>query len=393
MLRLYKSTDVRHVPHDFTMRLLFISNLFPDSREPYRGLDNATILHGLADEKWSVRVLALRPSLPTFRKMAMARAGDMRLSPRFVPVPYVPHFGSRVNHMLYAWALKPELERLRGEFDVVLTSWIYPDSCAIARIADFPFVSIAQGSDVHQYLKDRVRRQVILSHMPKAATIITRSGDLARRLAEAGLDATRIHAVYNGIDLKNFRPPEPGEKEALRDELGIPKEAPLVLFVGNFLPIKNPLVVIEGHRAIRTMLPQAWLVLIGGGPMEKEMRASIRQNAKFVGRQDSVQVARWMRAADCLILPSENEGVPNVILEAFASGLPVVASRVGGIPEVLNKNYGRLIEPEAKALAEAVIEVIAEKIDPQTLAAHGRTFTWEKTVRRYSDLLRSAAGR
>lgn len=374
------------------MRLLFISNLFPDSREPYRGLDNATILHGLADEKWNVRVLALRPSLPIFRKKAMARAGDVRLSPRFVPVPYVPRFGSRVNHMLYARALKPELERLRGEIDVILTSWIYPDSCAVARVADRPFVSIAQGSDVHQYLKDGVRRKVIQSHMPKAATIITRSGDLARRLAEAGLDATRIHAVYNGINLENFRPPEPGEKDALREEFGIPKGVPLVLFVGNFLPIKNPAVVIEGHRTLRTMVPQAWLALIGGGPMEKEMRSSIRQNTRFVGRKDSREVARWMRAADCLILPSENEGVPNVILEAFASGLPVVASNVGGIPEVLNKNYGRLIQPEAKALADAVIEVLGERIDPQKLVAHGRTFTWEKTVRRYAELLRSAAG-
>ncbi len=374
------------------MRLLFISNLFPDAKEPYRGLDNATILHGLAAEKWSVRVLALRPSLPLFRRKWMPRAGDVKLSPRFVPVPYVPRFGSRVNHLLYARALRPELERLRGEFDVALTSWIYPDSCAVARVADFPFVSIAQGSDVHQYLKDRVRRKVILSHMHKAAAIITRSGDLARRLAEVGLDATRIHAVYNGINLDTFRPPEPGEKEALRHEFGIPQGVPLMLFVGNFLPIKNPHIVIEGHRTLRTMVPQAWLALIGGGPMGRELRSSIRQNVKFVGRQESTEVARWMRTADCLVLPSENEGVPNVILEAFASGLPVVASNVGGIPEVLSKNYGRLIEPNATALAEAVFEVLSEHIDPLALAARGRTFTWEKTVRRYAELLRAAAG-
>ena len=375
------------------MRLLFISTLFPDSKEPYRGLDNATILHGLAADGWAVRVLALRPSLPFFRRKTTPRAHDASLSPRFVPVPYVPRFGSRVNHRLYARALRPELLHLRGEFDVVLTAWIYPDSCAVARVADFPFISIAQGSDVHQYLKDPVRRKIIQSEMPRASAIITRSGDLARRLAEAGLDATRIHPVYNGIHLDTFRPPEPGEKEALRREFGIPKDAPLALFVGNFLPIKNPFIVIEGHRALRASLPQAWLALIGGGPLEKEMRSRSSQNVKFVGRQQAAEVARWMRAADCLILPSENEGVPNVILEAFASGLPVVASRVGGIPEVLNQTYGRLIEPTAKTLAEAILEVLAEKIAPAILAAHGRTFTWAKTTRRYAELLRAAAAK
>ena len=372
-------------------RLLFISNLFPDSREPYRGLDNATILHALAAEGWSVQVLALRPSLPFVGRKAEPRAVDTNLSPRFVRVPYVPQFGSRVNHRLYASALKPHLAAMRSTFDVALTSWIYPDSCAVARVADFPFVSIAQGSDVHQYLKDAVRKKIIVSHMPKAAAIITRSADLARQLAEAGLEAAKIHPVYNGIDLANFRPPEAGEKEALKAEFGLPKDAPLILFVGNFLPVKNPEFVIEGHRTLRRMIPQAWLALIGGGPLEKEMRAQSGQNTKFVGRKDATEVARWMRAADCLVLPSVNEGVPNVILESFASGLPVVASRVGGIPEVLNNSYGRLITPGSTQLADAVLEVFAAKLDPSNIAAHGRTFTWEKTTARYSELLLRAA--
>ena len=372
-------------------RLLFISNLFPDSRELYRGLDNATILHGLAEAGWSVRALALRPSLPGLGRRVVPRAEDVKLKPQFLRVPYVPRIGSRVNHILYARALKPHLAALRGQFDVALTSWSYPDSCAVSRVADFPFVSIAQGSDVHQYMQDSVRRKIILSHMPKAAAIITRSGDLAQKLAAAGLKAAKIHPIYNGIDLTNFRPPEPGEKDALRAELGIPLGVPLILFVGNFLPIKNPFIVVEGHRALRTFIPQAWMALIGGGPLEKEMRARVSQNVKFVGRQTATEVARWMRAADCLVLPSVNEGVPNVILEAFASGLPVVASRVGGIPEVLSEKYGRLIEPSPTALADALMEVLSAKLDPSILAAHGRTFTWEKTTARYSELLRAVS--
>lgn len=373
------------------MRLLFISNLFPDAAEPYRGLDNATVLHALVKSGWTVSTLALRPSLPLSRRRFDARPEDAVLSPRFVRVPYVPRIGSRVNHILYAGAIRRELERLRGSFDIALTSWIYPDSCAVSRVADFPFVSIAQGSDVHQYLRIPARRKIILSHMPRAASIITRSADLAKRLAEAGLDGARIHPVYNGIDLGTFRPPRDGEREALRGELGIAGPGPLLLFVGNFLPIKNPLVLLEGHGLLRRMAPSARLVLIGGGAMESEMRAQAGQNVIFAGRKNAAEVAAWMRAADCLLLPSANEGVPNVILEAFASGLPVVASRVGGISEVLNEQYGRLIQPDARSLADAVAEILSSRPDAEALAAHGRSFTWEKTACRYDELLRAAA--
>lgn len=378
---------------DPVMRLLFISNLFPDAAEPYRGLDNATVLHALVKTGWTVSTLALRPSLPFSRRRFEPRVEDAALSPRFVRVPYVPRIGSRVNHIFYARAIHGALAALRGTFDVALTSWIYPDSCAIARVADFPFVSIAQGSDVHQYLRDTARRKIILSHMPRASSIITRSADLAKRLAEAGLDAARIHPVYNGIDLGTFRPPFDGEREMLRGELGIAGAGPLLLFVGNFLPIKNPMVLLEGHQILRKMVPSARLVLIGGGAMESEMRAHAGQNVIFAGRKSAGDVARWMRAADCLVLPSANEGVPNVILEAFASGLPVVASRVGGIPEVLDERYGRLIHPDAKSLADAVADVLAAKPDPAVLAEHGRSFTWEKTARRYEELLRAAVAK
>ncbi len=372
------------------MRLLFISNLFPDAAEPYRGLDNATVLHALVEKGWKVDALALRPSLLFSRSSYEARAVDAVLSPRFLRVPYVPRIGSRVNHILYARAIRRELEAIRGTFDVALTSWIYPDSCAVSRVADFPFVSIAQGSDVHQYLRDSVRRKIIQTHMPRAASIITRSADLAKQLAAAGLDAAKIHPVHNGIDLDTFRPAAEGERETLRREFGIVGDGPLLLFVGNFLLIKNPLVLLEGHRLLRQMVPSARLVLIGGGPMEAEMRAQAGQNIIFAGRKSAADVARWMRAADCLVLPSANEGVPNVILEAFASGLPVVASNVGGISEVLDERYGRLIQPAAKSLADAVAELLSNKPDAEILAAHGRSFTWEKTAIRYAELLRAA---
>ena len=120
-----------------TVRLLFISNLFPDMREPYRGLDNAAVLHALSS-RWEIHTLALRPVLPWARKSWQPRADDVALRPTFVPTSYVPKFGTHWNHKLAANALRRHLDAARRDahFDVVLCSWLFPDACAVARLQD-----------------------------------------------------------------------------------------------------------------------------------------------------------------------------------------------------------------------------------------------------------------
>ena len=371
-------------------KLLFISNLFPDSREPYRGLDNATVLHALAD-RWDIRALAIRPTLP-FRGTARTPRGiDAPFAPRYIAAPYVPKIGSRVNHRLMARALRGPVRELRREFafDVVLSSWIYPDSCAVARLAaelDFPFVAIAQGSDVHQYLRHPVRRRIIAEALPQAAAIITRSAELARLLADAGIPRGRLHPVYNGIDFTRFAPAERSG----------PPDAPRVLFVGNFYGIKNPLLLIEAHARLcaQPALAGCRLVMLGGGPLLEEARAladrlGFGAQVTLAGRQDAAAVARHMQAADVLALPSDNEGVPNVILEAFASGLPVVASRVGGIPEVHTGDFlGRLATPgDLAALTGALHAVLTAPPAPGPIREHALQFSWERAATAYHDLL------
>jgi glycosyltransferase involved in cell wall biosynthesis len=385
------------------MRLLFISNLFPDTREPYRGLDNATVLHHLAD-RWDIRVLAVRPALPFRAPACAARSDDDRVfKTRYVPAPYVPRFGSRVNHSLMARALRGPVQEVQREFgiDVVLSSWIYPDSCAVSRLSEqfgFPFVSIAQGSDVHQYLQDSVRRKIIVQSMPRASAIITRSADLALQLAHAGLDARGLHAIHNGVDHSVFRALE---RDAARRALDIPLDVPVILFVGNFYPVKNPLLLIEAHAQVGDdpLLARTKLIMLGGGPLEaraRQLAESFRfgRNVVFAGRKSPAEVAQYMQAADVLGLPSNNEGVPNVILESFACGLPVVATRVGGIPEVHPGDaYGRLVEPRnLAALSAALRAVLREPPLRNLIAAHGAQFTWQQAADEYHALLAAAAG-
>ena len=135
------------------MRLLFVSNLFPDSSEPIRGLDNACLLSYLRGHFDEIRAVGVRPVLGGARTFS-ARAEDEFLSPVYCTTRYIPKIGSRWNHRLMARALGKTLARVRTEFpfDRVLGSWLYPDGCALRKLSGsmgFPLWLISQGSDAH----------------------------------------------------------------------------------------------------------------------------------------------------------------------------------------------------------------------------------------------------
>jgi len=375
-------------------RLLFFSNLFPTAAEPGRGLDNATLLRALAPY-FEIRVLSPRPILPWERKTFAARAEDGWLQPRWVRSAYLPKMGGAVNHLLMAASLRHEFEQNLQAFrpEIILSSWIYADSCAALHLSHgrVPVVAIAQGSDVHQYLGMPARRRAILKYLPQAAGVITRSRELARLLGDAGYPGGKLHAVYNGVCLDTF---QPRDQATARREAGLPGDARIILFVGNFYPVKNPLLLI---RAFAELKPAALLVMAGGGPLEQPCRhlatrLGVASRVVFAGRRSPGEIARLMNAADLLALPSENEGVPNVILEAFASGLPVVASRTGGIPEVLDHgSLGRLSPPgDMPALVAALREQLDARRETEAIRERGLRFSWGEAALRYREILLGA---
>lgn len=377
-------------------RIVFFSNLFPDSQQPYRGLDNATVLHQLAPH-YDIRVIAARPTLPLSPWSAPApRAIDQVFAPTYVPIPYVPKIGSRLNHRLMARALRKTLGSTRKsfDFDLLLASWLYPDGCAAARIAaelEIPSALIAQGTDVHGYLKSRVRRPLILEAVELAAATVTRSKSLADLLADAGSPRDKLFPIHNGADTAVFHP---RDKTASRRELGASLDSPLMLFVGNLLPVKNPLMLVDAWASASAQLEaQPKLVMAGQGPLESAIRAraaeyKLSEHLTLTGGIDSNAVARWMGAADLLCLTSHNEGLPNVVIEALACELPVLATDVGGISELVDgKKGGALTGPgDTEAYAAAMIELIADPAGKQA-QGDGAAYSWGRCAAEYRQVL------
>jgi teichuronic acid biosynthesis glycosyltransferase TuaC len=376
-----------------TPRLLFFSNLFPTESEPYRGLDNATLLHALRPH-FDIRVLSPRPALPWNSRIHSQRICDAPLKPRWAQATYLPKIGGSINHLLMAKSVRPAFDLILRDFktDIILSSWIFPDSCAALHLANgrFPVVAIAQGTDIHQYLNMAARREVILKSLPRTHAVITRSRELSHLLAAAGFPSAKLHTINNGVSHDIF---QPRDKALTRQQSNLPATARIILFVGNFYEIKNPLLLI---RAV-AQLESALLIMAGGGPLAQDARAlaeklGITSRVLFPGRQPPSEIARLMNAADLLTIPSNNEGVPNVILEAFASGLPVVASNVGGIPEVLdNASLGRTFPAgDLDALVAALRDQLAAPRDTAAIREHAARFTWDASADAYREILMAA---
>lgn len=273
--------------------------------------------------------------------------------------------------------------------------YLWPDGVAAALLArefGVPFTLTARGTDVNVLARQPALRAAIAAASAQALGCFAVSADLAARFADAaGLPRDRVEEVRNGVDLERFRP---GDAAAARAELGLPASGFLVLGVGRLVANKG---FATAARAMSALPPGARLVLVGDGP-ERAAIAAASPGAIFLGSQPPARVATAYRACDALALPSEREGWPNVVTEALASGLPVVATPVGGVPEILGAVppawLGALCPVgDATAFGAAFAALAAGPREPARVRAYAERFGWDAPVARLCAVFRGALTR
>jgi glycosyltransferase involved in cell wall biosynthesis len=222
------------------------------------------------------------------------------------------------------------------------------------------------GSDVNVFFENSRRRQQILSVLRASSIVFAKSKALVGVLANEGIESV---IDYNGIDRERFRPLDRGE--ACR-KLGLATERRRILYVGNLLPVKGPVILASAARR----LPDVDVIFVGSG-------TETIMTGHCVGARPHEEIPLWMNACDVLCLPRLNEGLPNVVLEAMACGLPVVASRVGGVPEVVRDGInGFLVSPSnSGALADALHRALSTKWDCESIRASVSQFNWDVNAR------------
>jgi glycosyltransferase involved in cell wall biosynthesis len=184
------------------------------------------------------------------------------------------------------------------------------------------------------------------------------------RLPGAAGPAAPLRLIYHGVDHTALRP-RPEARDAARDRLGLPRAARVVASVGNFTPKKDQRTLIEALALLRADHPSTRLVLVGAGPLQDQLSAhaqaaGVADQVVFTGTRSDVP--ELLPAFDVFALSSRQEGLPVAVMEALACGLPVVATRVGGLPEIVTDGVeGRLVAPADPAgLAAALGEVLGD---------------------------------
>jgi teichuronic acid biosynthesis glycosyltransferase TuaC len=386
-------------------RLVTFTGLFPSSALPTHGLfvhERMRRVAAASGLPW--RVVAPVPHVvwPLRSRAHRALAAvPLRETWHGVEVehPRYRHWPGFVRRQAKAMAsgARRTVAALAAQGPLVLDAhYLWPDGVAaglLARELGVPFTLTARGSDLNVLAADPAIAAAIRDAASRAHACCAVSGALADRFADvAGLPRARVLEVRNGVDLERFAP---GDRAAARRELGLPATGDVVLGVGRLVSGKG---FALAAAAVAALPGDVLLALVGDGPERAAIAAAGGARVRFLGTLLPERVAIAYRAADVVVLPSEREGWPNVVTEALASGAPVVATRVGGIPQILGDpvapGVGALVPPgDLAALTAALRAVLAGPRDPAIVRAYAERYGWREPVQQLVDLFHSALAR
>lgn len=388
------------------MRVLVVTKIFPNALEPLSAPFNRQQMAALG-RRCQVEVLATIPWFPGAGALARwSPAGRLTGVPRTERIDgiavehprvlYLPRFGHVFSAALYVASVLPAVWRRRRDFDVLLGTWAYPDgvaAVALGRALGLPVVVKLHGSDIDVLsARPALRRQLALA-LPHADRVVAVSRALGQAAQELGVPADRIDIVTNGVDSALFHP---RDRAAARAELGRGGDGRRwILFVGRVEADKGSLDLAAAFQRVAAARPDVALMIVGDGKARAAAEEALRplgDRVAFLGARPLAEIPLWMGACDVLTLPSHHEGTPNVLLEALACGRRVVATRVGGIPDVVHRDELGALVPvgDVEALAAALAEAAGSGYDAAAVASLGARGGWDESAARLHDSLARA---
>jgi glycosyltransferase involved in cell wall biosynthesis len=384
------------------LKITVITSYFPIAAEPYRG---HSAYHTLRRMQKMADIEVICPMAVYPRAKWLNPRGfryhrpDLSYSPpdmqaTYLEYPVLPFVTRPINGLTCAHYLKPYLQASRP--DLILNYWIYPDGFSAVRLGremGVPVIVGSIGSDIRRP-GDPVSTHLMRKTLLDATGVITVSEELRRRAIELGVVPDKVTTVLNGCDFDVFHP---RDRAAERRQAGIDTDTELVLYVGWLSPTKGLAELMDAMIALGAKRPRLRLALVGEGsyrqPLaDKARTAGIADRVQFLGRMDSEGVSRWLGISNVFCLPSYSEGCPNAVVEAIASGRPVVATDVGGIPELVRNGCGMLVPPmDTTRLQEALERALSTTWDEAGISKHfGRS--WESAAEETYEFCRRLAG-
>lgn len=390
-----------------TMKALIVTKIFPNGVEPFSAPFNRQQFAELR-RFCDVEVLATIPWFPFAERFAKwSAAGKLTQVPSEEIIDglrvhhprtfFLPRLARSLAGPLYTASLARQLLAYRGKVDVVLGSWAYPDGYAaiqLGQLLGVPAVVKLHGSDINVVARMPGPQRRLRAALPRAARIVAVSRQLGEQAVELGAPADRVDVIPNGVNTELFHP---RARSAARRELGLPADQRVVLYVGRLEQEKGVLDLLAAFEKLAAQSELA-LILLGDGKARAQCdAAAARAGARIrvLGARPLREVPAWLAACDVLTLPSWNEGMPNVVLEALASGRRVVATRVGAVPDLISSELlGEVVEKQMPdALAAALLRAGQRQYDPVQVTRAAGVRSWRQSAEELHESLLRATGR
>ena len=329
--------------------------------------------------------------LPGFEcSVILFNEGRLAEELRKLPVSLTVISEQTFSPMGIAYRLAKALRKIRPD---VIHTHKYKDSfigTLVARSLGIPYVVRVVHGLPEPFMGLRNAKMVAYTAADRLMTgwfvdrVVAVSSDIEKVLIGM-YGSNRVSCIHNGIDLEAVRVTT--SREAFRRKWQIPEDAVVIGTVGRLVPVKGHAILLDATRILQASIGNVALVLVGDGPLRKDLEANakrlgLEKSVIFAGQQD--QSYDFMNMMDVFVLPSLHEGIPMVVLEALALQRPVVATRVGGIPEVIEHGQtGFLAEPsDASSLARLLQRLVEDLPMAVSIGKAGRTRVEEKFTAR-----------
>ncbi len=354
------------------LRIVVVTPIFPLGQQPYRGHSNYQITRALRSLT-NVSVVCTLARYPKWLHpitFDYYRGGgvlpELDVPTHFVEYPALPGATRWVNGRICAHYVWPFVKKIQP--DLILNFWVYPEGYAavyVARKLNIPVIVGSIGSDLNR-IADPISRWLTALTLQRADFVMTKSNALRDHAIRMGVPPSRVQTIRNGCDTSIF---SPQDRDSARKEMGVAANAEHILYVGRFDLKKGTRELLAVTAALSQDRRNIRLTLVGDGPDREILEGSARNFGvsdivRFEKPCTSHGIARWLASADLLCLPSYSEGCPNAVLEAISCGRPVVATRVGGVPEIVNERCAILVPPQdIEALKRALAQALVRKWD------------------------------
>lgn len=366
-----------------------------------------SIMSELIARDWQCQILTYRPTsdeteTAVIDNIPINRFGKGTWAPRDIYVAY--------------WQMFRFMLQKKHTYDLIQ---VFGDghlammSIAVSKIVKKPVViRTASYLDVTNYVQgkpvpgqhwlgklyDQDPLEIKRHFLRQTAAWIAQSSQIKQELIGLNMSANRVHQIGNSVDLTRFYPPSSDQKKSLRNQYNIPLTDIVFIFVGRFVKLKGVFDLLEAWQLVTSEYQNIHLILVGSSKFQNDsIEANIQQKADSLPNihlpgqiEDPVP---YYQVADIVVLPSHHEGLPNVLLEGMACGLAAIATKLGGVADIITGGKdGVLVKPAyPEQLADSMKQLIMQ---PDLLAQLGATaqvtienkFSMEKIITAYQSV-------